>query len=226
MNLTTYHRVSTDEQNPEGARADLLAWAQAQGHTVVEAIEETGSGADNDRPGLDRVLELAAARKVQAVAVWKLDRFGRSVLDLLANVRQLNQAGATLFATSQGLALGPAAEPVQRLSGTMLAALAEYELAMIRERTRQAIDARKREIKHKGGFVARGSGIWRTRLGRPSLPPDDVERIRRAMGEGLSPYWAAKSLGLKQPTVRRYMAKLSGAKKGAAEGTKANGGKS
>jgi putative DNA-invertase from lambdoid prophage Rac len=208
MNLATYHRVSTDEQDPEGARADLLAWAAAQGHVVVEPIEETGSGADNDRPGLDRVLALAEAREVQIVAVWKLDRFGRSVLDLLANVRKLNQAGVTLVATSQGLALGPAAEPVQRLSGTMLAALAEYELAMIRERTRQAIDARKREIVRKGGFTARRSGIWRTRLGRPSLPEVDVQRIRDAMAEGLTPYWAAKRLGLKQSTVRRYMERL------------------
>jgi len=220
VNVATYHRVSTDEQNPEGAKQDLRVWAANAGHVLApeHEIEETGSGADNDRPGLDRVLELATSRKVEAVAVWKLDRFGRSVLDLLANVHKLNRSGVTLIATSQGLALGPAANPVQRLNGVMLAALAEYELAMIRERTNQALGVRKREIIRKGGFTARRSGVWRTRLGRPSLPEADVERIRTAMAEGLNWYWASKKLGLSGSTVRRYMEKLAAAKNGAPKG--------
>jgi DNA invertase Pin-like site-specific DNA recombinase len=66
-----YHRVSTLDQEPTLARLGLRAALQ---------VEETGSGAPNDRPGLQRVMDAARRGDVDAVLVWKLDRFGRSAL--------------------------------------------------------------------------------------------------------------------------------------------------
>lgn len=158
----TYHRVSTADQRPELARDELRAAAAARGLEVLEEIEETGSGARNDRPGLRRVLELARAGRVGRVLVWKLDRFGRSVLDVLTNVQALNRAGVTFVATSQGLEVGADSGPMGNLVLQVLAAIAEFEREIIRERTRLGLKA------------ARAKGV---KLGRKStLTYDQVMR--------------------------------------------------
>lgn len=77
-----YHRVSTVDQNPHLARRELVAAARRMGLRVELDVRETGKGANNDRPGLVRVLEAAQRGSVDVVLVWKLDRFGRSAFDL------------------------------------------------------------------------------------------------------------------------------------------------
>ena len=86
LRCALYHRVSTRDQNPELPLEELHRAAEARGYEVAEVVTETGSGARNDRPGLQRVLELARSGEVDAVLVWKLDRAGRSVIDVLATI--------------------------------------------------------------------------------------------------------------------------------------------
>jgi len=71
-----YHRVSTRDQNPKLARCELRQAAAARGLRIDLDVEETGSGALNNRPGLRRVMEAARKGEVGAVLVWKL----RSIL--------------------------------------------------------------------------------------------------------------------------------------------------
>ena len=78
MRVALYHRVSTADQDPAAARHELRAAASAQGYEIVLEVEETGSGARNNRPGLQQVMAAARRRQIDAVMVWKLDRFGRS----------------------------------------------------------------------------------------------------------------------------------------------------
>jgi len=146
----TYHRVSTRDQDPKLARLELRRAAASRGLRVVAAIEETGSGARNDRPGLRRVLELVTSGRVAAVLVWKLDRFGRSTLDVLANVEAINRAGATFIATTQGLEVGPRASAMGRVVLTVLAAVAELERETISERTRLGLQAARRRGRRPG----------------------------------------------------------------------------
>lgn len=160
----TYHRVSTRDQDPTLARRELRAAARARGLHLVDQVEETGSGARNDRPGLARVLELANAGAVSSVLVWKLDRFGRSTLDVLANVEALNRAGVTFAATTQGLEVGPRASAMGRIVLTVLAAVAELERETISERTRLGLQAAKRKGR---------------KLGRPKGSRDSYRRRRR-----------------------------------------------
>src|SRR5687767_4458433 len=150
-----YHRVSTVDQDPETARAELRAQAAARGLDVVLELEETGSGANNDRPGLLKLLAAAERRQVDAVLVWKLDRFGRSALDLLRNLETLERAGVRFVCTSQGIDTGGRGDPMSRLLLTMLAAVAEFERELIRSRTRMGLERAR----------ARGK-----RLGRPPAP--------------------------------------------------------
>ncbi len=166
MRIATYHRVSTLDQRPGLARDELRAAAARLGGEVVFDIEETGSGARNDRPGLQRLMDAARRCKLDAVLCWKLDRFGRSALDVLANIRDLDATGVRFIATTQGIDIRPGGDAMSRLMLTMLAAVAEFERDLIRERTRLGM-AKAR---------AAGKAIGRPRADRPERA--EVMRLR------------------------------------------------
>jgi putative DNA-invertase from lambdoid prophage Rac len=130
-----YHRVSTRDQNPRLGRRELRQAAAARGLTVTLDVEETGSGALNNRPGLRRVMDAARKGKVGAVLVWKLDRFGRSSLDVLSNIRNLTDSGVRFIAVTQGLDVKPQGDAMSQLILTVLSGVAEFERSLISERT-------------------------------------------------------------------------------------------
>ncbi|HZS38614.1 MAG TPA: recombinase family protein, partial [Polyangia bacterium] len=154
LRAATYHRVSTLDQDATNARDELRSAAIGRGFSVALEIEEKGSGARNDRPGLARVLEAARRGEVTAVFVWKLDRFGRSALDLLANIQALEDAGCRFIAITQGIDIKPDGDPMSRLLLTLLAAIAEYERELIRERTRLGLDKARKAGKRLGRPVS------------------------------------------------------------------------
>lgn len=145
MRGVTYHRVSTRDQRPDLAAAELRAAARQRGIRLVDEIAERGSGWRSDRPGLLRVLALAEAGAVDVVLVWKLDRFGRSLIDGLANIERLKAAGVRFVATTQGLDVDPRhPSAAGNLTLAVLAAAAEFERETIRERTQLAARHAKR----------------------------------------------------------------------------------
>lgn len=179
MQIATYHRVSTLDQDPATARDELRAVAGRLGGEVVLAVEEMGSGARNDRPGLQRIMEAARRGRVDAVVVWKLDRFGRGALDVLANIRELEAAGARFIATTQGIDIRPGGDAMSRLILGVLAAVAEFERDLIRERTQLGLSRARRDGK---------------RLGRPrSRPSEDAVRSLRQKGHS----WAFIAMALR-----------------------------
>lgn len=144
----SYHRVSTADQDATLARDELRAAASARRLQIAWQIEETGSGARNDRPGLQQILDLARRGKIAFVLVWKLDRFGRSVVDVVSNVKELVRCGVTFVSITQGIEIGPESGPAGNLVLSVLAAAAEFEREVIRERIRLGLSkARKRGVK-------------------------------------------------------------------------------
>lgn len=187
-----YHRVSTLDQNPTLARAELRASAMRLGFRVVLDVEETGSGAQNDRPGFRRVLEAARLGKVDALLVYKLDRAGRSALDLLANIRELVEVhGVRFVVTSQGLDLKPGGDAISRLLMTVLAAVAEFERDLIRDRTRLGLAA------------ARRRGV---RLGRRPAPGPSPGTVLQRRAAGYSWSRIAAEFGCSIGKARRLAA--------------------
>jgi putative DNA-invertase from lambdoid prophage Rac len=183
-----YHRVSTIEQDASGAGDALRAAARQRGLEVVLEIEETGSGARNDRPGLNRLLDMAARGELDVVLVWKLDRFGRSALDLLANLRRLEDCGVRFVAVTQGIDLKPDGDAMSRLMTTMLSAIAEFERELIKERTRHGMQRAK----------ARG-----VRLGRKPGKQPDPQRVAALRARGWSWKAVAAELGFPIAACRR-----------------------
>lgn len=186
-----YHRVSTVDQDASLVREQLRRAARAREFEVVAELEEIGGGANNDRPGLQEVMGLARDGGIEAVLVWKLDRFGRSALDLLANIRTLNDLGVRFIASSQGIDIKPDGDPISKLMVVMLAAVAEFERDLIVERTRAGLQKAK----------SRGVRLGR----RPKLSGLDRARVRQLRDEGQTWATVARSLGCSVSTAKRAL---------------------
>jgi putative DNA-invertase from lambdoid prophage Rac len=188
-----YHRVSTAEQDQKAAVADLKKAAKRRGLTVVAVVTETGSGGRADRPGWQSIL--SQARSLDVVLVWALDRAGRSTLDLLSQIDHLRKAGCGLVAVSQGLEISPTGGHTTDLTLTVLAAVAQFERGMLRERTRMGL-ARAR---------ARGK-----RLGRPPVLTPSRRKVAALRKEGASWPTVAKRLRCSVWAARKAAASLEG----------------
>ena len=129
-----YTRVSTSEQNPELQLREIQDYANRQGWEIVETYQDAISGAKASRPGLNNLMAGARARKFTCLLVWKLDRFGRSLVDCLNNIKTLEDYGIRFIAVTQGLDTD-IQNPASRFLLHVLGAAAEFERSSIRERT-------------------------------------------------------------------------------------------
>jgi len=137
MRAAIYSRVSTAQQNPELQLREIQDYAARQGWQVVDLYQDVASGAKATRPGLNRLMADAMARKFDCLLVWKLDRFGRSLVDRLNNIRVLEDHGIRFIAVTQGLDTDQR-NPASRFLRHVLGATAEFERSLIRERTQAA----------------------------------------------------------------------------------------
>ena len=114
-------------------------YAARRGWKVFDQYVDTGwSGAKASRPQLDRLLQDARARRFDAVLVWKLDRWGRSVADCIRSIQELVSLGVRFLAVTQNLDTDES-NPMSRFLLHILAAFAELEREMIRERVRAGL---------------------------------------------------------------------------------------
>jgi putative DNA-invertase from lambdoid prophage Rac len=146
--VAIYCRVSTQDQSCERQERDLAAFAARGGYDVVGTYKETGSGAKADRTEQRKVLALAQRREIDAVLVTELSRWGRSTLDLLHTLRELEARRVSVIALN-GLAFD-LATPHGRMMATVLAGVAEFERELIAERVRSGLAAAKARGKRLG----------------------------------------------------------------------------
>ena len=142
--VALYLRVSTSEQTTRNQRRELRQVAERHGWDVVSVFEDagvSGSKGRDERPGFDALMKAVARREIDMVAAWSVDRLGRSLMDLLAFLRDLHAKDVDLFLHQQGL---DTSTPSGRAMFQMLGVFAEFERAMIRERVMAGL-ARARE---------------------------------------------------------------------------------
>lgn len=150
MRTAIYCRVSTNDQDCQLQLRELRDYVVRRGWTVAdEYIDEGFSGAKASRPALDRLMSDAASRVFDVVVVWKVDRFGRSVLHLNQQLAALTAHGVRFIATTQALDTD-ASNPTSRLLLQILAAVSEFERDIIRERTLLGVRAAQRAGKAVG----------------------------------------------------------------------------
>ena len=179
-----YARVSTTDQNCEMQLRELREYISRRGWKNAGEFVDTGfSGSKVSRPALDRLMAHAAQHKFDCIVVYKIDRFGRSVLHLNQQLASLTSYGVRFIATSQSLDTDEK-NPTSRLLLQILASVAEFEREMIRERTLSGIKA----AQAAGKIVGRPKRIFRR---------DEVLRLRDE--EGLS--WRAIGTRLGIPAM-------------------------
>jgi DNA invertase Pin-like site-specific DNA recombinase len=140
-----YIRVSTDGQTTANQRRELEAVAARSGWQIVGIYEDAGiSGAKGreKRPGFDRLLRDATARKVDMIAAWSVDRLGRSLQHLVGFLTDLQALGCDLYLHQQAI---DTSTPSGRAMFQMCGVFAEFERAMIVERVNAGLKRAKRE---------------------------------------------------------------------------------
>jgi len=208
VTVRAYVRVSTADQRCELQVRELREYSDRQGWQIEEIYEDVINGAKASRPALNRLVADARARKFDCLLVWKLDRFGRSLVDCLNNIRTLEENGVRFIAVTQGLDTD-LQNPASRFLLHVLGAAAEFERALIRERT-QAGRARYRQDFESGKVGKTVS----SRSGR-NMPPHrprrvfDREEVFRLRRQGRLYRHIAKSMGLGLGTVVRTLQEYS-----------------
>src|SRR5262245_59959236 len=151
-----YVRVSTDSQTVENQIRELSQVAERRGWQVVEVYRDAGiSGAKgrDQRPGLDAMLKDAGRRKFDIIMAWAIDRLGRSLIDLLRTIQDLEAVGVDLYLDQQHL---DTTTPTGKLLFQVTGAFSEFERAMIRQPVRAGLSGVKAKLEHEGPFRRKG----------------------------------------------------------------------
>jgi putative DNA-invertase from lambdoid prophage Rac len=169
--------------------AELREYIAKRGWQLVGEFVDVGvSGSKDSRPQLDAMMRLAKTRKLDVIAVWKLDRFGRSLRHLVDELAELKAVGCDFVSLRDNLDLST---PAGRMMFHVIGAMAEFERELIRERV-------------KAGLAhARSKG---QKLGRPKVRRDrdkDAKAIRRMRGEGQSYGEIAQEMGRSKADIYR-----------------------
>lgn len=189
--VALYARVSTlNNQDPEMQLGELREYAGRRGWQIVDEYVDQGvSGSKESRPALNRLMAEACRRRFDAVLVWKIDRFGRSLKHLVNSLAELAALGVAFVSLRDNLDLST---PSGRLMFQIIGAMAEFERALIQERVRAGI----RNARSKG-----------KRIGRPRVFVD-VTRIATLRAQGRSWSQIVAEVGIGKGTAQRALARL------------------
>ncbi len=192
--VALYARVSTlnGHQDPEMQLRELREYSERRGWQIVgEYVDHGISGSRESRPALTRLLSDAHRRRFDAVLVWKIDRWGRSLKHLVTSLADLDAYGVAFVSMRDNLDLST---PSGRLMMQLLGAMAEFERALIQERVRAGL------------AHARAKG---KKLGRPGVRIDHAT-VARLRADGASIRSIAVTLGSSVGTISRSLMTAAG----------------
>jgi DNA invertase Pin-like site-specific DNA recombinase len=183
MKIALYCRTSTQDQHCDMQLRELREYAAARKWTIhAEYVDAGWSGAKANRPELSHLMQDARKRRFDVVLVWKLDRWGRSVADSIKSIQELASLDVRFIAVTQNIDTDES-NPMARFMLHIMAAFAELERELIRERVVAGVKA------------ARASGKT---LGRPKrvFRRDEAVRLRE---QGMS--WRRIAAKLQVPVT-------------------------
>ena len=195
MNAAIYARVSTVDQKCEMQLRELREYCGRRDWQIAGDYVDIGwSGTKASRPELDRLMRHAVEHRFDCVVVWKLDRFGRSVLNLVESLNKLASAGVRFIATTQSIDTDES-NPTSKLLLYILAAVAEFEREMIRER----VVAGLANARHRGKQLGRRKLLF------------DRDRVLNLHRGGQSIREIAGALQVNRGTIHRFLLGQKGA---------------
>ncbi|WP_321802798.1 recombinase family protein [Burkholderia sp. BCC1988] len=176
-----YIRVSTVDQSTE---------RQLEGVDLDKVFTDKASGKDTERPQLQAALDYL--RDGDTLMVHSMDRLAHNTEDLLRMVRELTERGVTVQFVKDSMTFSAdKRNPQQELMMTMLAAFAQFERSLIRERQREGI------------AIAKANGVYKGR--KPSLSPEQVSTLRQRAASGEAKAAIARDLGISRETLYQYL---------------------
>jgi len=182
-----YLRVSTDRQTIENQRAEVEQLGRSRGYEIA-LYEETESAAKR-RPVFDRMLADVRAGRIQAVVVWALDRFHRSMQGAINDVLELDRLGVRVLSVRESWL--DTSGPVRSLLVAIFGWVAEQERSRLIERTKAGIERARRSGK---------------RLGRPPCSPILLRAAAERVSNGESIRCAAALAQIPERSLRRFLA--------------------
>ena len=187
MRAGLYARVSTHDQQTLSLQSEAMTtYIKNRGWVATRRIEDVGSGS-KERPGRESLLMAARRREIDVIVVWRLDRWGRSVADLMTTLRESTELGVGFVSLTEALDL---TTPSGRAMAGMLAIFAEFEREILRERVKAGIaQARKEGRPH----------------GRPRTASREADEVLRLKAERVSHSEIARRLEIGRASVRRIL---------------------
>lgn len=187
MRVGLYARVSShDQQTLPLQREAMQAYVDHRGWSVVLQIEDIGSGA-RDRPQRNVLLKAARRQELDAILVWRLDRWGRSVADLVGTLMELNELEVGFVSLTEALDLTTSAG---RAMAGLLAVFAQFEREILQERVKAGIAQARKEGKPHG---------------RPPTAKTHAVQVKQLYAQGLNKSQIARHLGIGRTSVRRIL---------------------
>lgn len=186
--VAAYVRVSTGAQDTAMQLADISKLAELRGWTVTTTVEEKASGA-RLRPARQALILDAKSGAYDAIVVWKLDRWGRSTIDLLSTLKDLKAADVAFVSVRDNIDLST---PQGELLVTVLAAFAQFERDQIVERVTAGLRHAKRHGTRSGKAI-----------GRPAVAAERAPRIASLVAQGIALPEIARRLELPYSSVHR-----------------------
>src|SRR5271154_2033345 len=187
LRVGLYARVSTHDQRTLPLQLHAMRdYASKRGWTIVAQIKEVGSGAAQ-RELREALLAVARRREVDVVLVWRLDRWGRSVADLVSTLQELQHLGVGFVSLTEALDL---TTPAGRAMAGLLAVFAEFERDILRERVRAGLAHARQQGKQ---------------LGRPPSVVHKAVEARKLHQQGSSKSEIARRLEIGRTSVRRLL---------------------
>lgn len=181
-----YGRVSTEDQSESMQTREMLEMCRRRTWTVTQFADHGWSGAKERRPELDRMLALCRKRKFDVVVVYRFDRFARSMRQLVNALSEFDALGIQFVSVHEQI---DTTTPQGRLVFGIFAAIAEFERALIGERTRSGMaDAKARGV----------------HIGRPRVPLD-LAYIRHGRALGVSWRELGRELKVSPTTVQKAL---------------------
>jgi DNA invertase Pin-like site-specific DNA recombinase len=207
INVVIFVRVSKQSQDYERQIADLTAYANRQGYTIIQTIAEKISGAkrNEDRKGITELLALAASKTISKVLVTEVSRLGRRTSDVLKVIEELTEHKVSVYAQNYNLeTLTPEGKPnpVAGLLFTLLAEFARLERETLVERIHSGLEQARR----RGKVLGRPEGTTK----------DDAALLKEYAGvvrnlkQGFSLRQVAKLSDVSVNTVRKVKTALNG----------------
>ncbi len=187
MRIAIYARVSTQDQQTLPLQIEAMRkYADSRNWTIVQEVEDIRSGV-SERKNRELLLKSARRKEIDAILVWRLDRWGRSLADLILSLKELSELGVGFVSLTEAIDL---TTPTGRALAGMLSVFAEFEREILRQRVKAGIaQARKNGGNH----------------GRPRTAAQHTYTVRKFAEQGLTKAEIARRLNISRASVKRIL---------------------